>query len=87
VEATTAFWYVAGLFALLLVLRVLAKPLAVLLRVAGSSIAGGLGLWVINQAGRPFGFHLALNPASAAIAGMLGIPGVVALGMIRLILG
>jgi inhibitor of the pro-sigma K processing machinery len=83
---STAFWYVGGLFALLLLLQVLARPLEVLLRVAGSSITGGLALWVINLAGAPVGFHLALNPASAAIAGMLGLPGVVALGLMRLIL-
>jgi inhibitor of the pro-sigma K processing machinery len=87
VDATTAFWYVAGVFVVLLLLQVLAKPIEVLLRVAGSSIAGGIGLWLINLAGAPFGFHLALNPASAAIAGMLGIPGVVALGLMRFILG
>lgn len=85
-ELTTAFWYAAGVLLLLLLLQVLARPLEVLLRLLGSSLVGGLLLWGINLIGRPFGFHLGLNPASALVAGVLGIPGVVSLGIMRLLL-
>jgi inhibitor of the pro-sigma K processing machinery len=86
-DLTTAFWYVVGLFVLLLLLQLLAKPLEITLKLAGSSLAGGIALWGMNLAGGVVGFHLALNPVSAAIAGTLGIPGVVSLGLMRLILG
>lgn len=86
-DLTTAFWYTLGLFVLLLLLQVLAKPLEVMFKVLGSSIAGGLALWGINLVGGAVGFHLALNPVSAMVAGMFGIPGVVGLGAMRLILG
>lgn len=84
---TTAFWYVAGVVMLLIALQVLARPMEICLKILGNSIAGGVVLWVINAVGGLVGIHLALNPASAAIVGILGIPGLVGLGAMRLILG
>lgn len=85
-DLTTAFWYATGIVVLLLLLRVLARPVEILLRIAVNSIAGGLAIWGINLLGSPVGLHLALNPAAAIVAGVLGFPGVVSLGLIRLIL-
>jgi inhibitor of the pro-sigma K processing machinery len=85
-DLTTAFWYATGIVVLLLLLRVLARPVEILLRIAAYSVVGGLAIWVINLVGSPFGLHLALNPVAAIVAGMLGLPGVVSLGIIRLIL-
>lgn len=86
-DLTTAFWYAAGLILLLVSLQVLATPLQVAVKVAASSLVGGLGLWALNLVGGLVGFHFAVNPASAVVVGMLGVPGVVGLGLIRLILG
>lgn len=85
-ELTTALWYAVGLILLLIVLQVLAAPLEIAVRVAGSSVLGGLVIWAINLFGGWMGFHLGLNPVSAAVAGMLGAPGVVGLAVIRWIL-
>lgn len=86
-DPSTAFWYAAGMLALLILLQVLAKPLEAVLQLAGSTLIGGLALWVLNLIGGLFGIHLALNPASAVIVGVLGLPGVVSLGIVRLLLG
>lgn len=86
-DVTEAGWYAGGLLLLLVALQVLAKPLAVCLRLVGSSVAGGLVLWGLNLVGGLAGFHVGLNPVSAAIVGLLGLPGLLSLGLVRWILG
>lgn len=86
-DVSTTLWYALGLICVLLLLQVLAKPLEVLVRVLGSSLLGGAALWVVNLVGGWVGFHLGLNPVSAAIVGVLGIPGFVGLTILRVILG
>ena len=86
-DLSTAIWYVAGIFALLALLQLLAQPLELVFRALGNSIIGGLALVVMNLVGAYVGFHVGLNPISAAIVGLLGVPGFVALGAMRMILG
>ncbi|HEY3365267.1 MAG TPA: pro-sigmaK processing inhibitor BofA family protein [Symbiobacteriaceae bacterium] len=85
-DVTTALWYVAGVVVLLLLLQVLARPLAFLLKVLGNSLAGGVVLWLVNLVGATLGFHLALNPVTAVVVGLLGLPGLAGLGIMRLLL-
>lgn len=86
-ELNSAIWYAMGVIFLLLLLHLLAKPLEVLLRLVGSSLVGGVALWALNLAGGLVGFHIGLNPVSAATVGLLGVPGLIGLGLLRLILG
>lgn len=86
-DAASAVGYVVGLIALLIALQVLAKPLEWTARIVGNSIAGGLGIWLVNLVGGLFGLHLGLNPVSAVVVGLLGLPGLIALGIMRWILG
>lgn len=81
------FWYTLGVVFLLLLLHLMAKPLEVLLRVTASSVAGGLVLWGLNSVGALVDFHIGLNPASALVVGVLGLPGLLGLGLLRWILG
>jgi inhibitor of the pro-sigma K processing machinery len=86
-DLTTAFWFAAGVIILLVLLQVLAQPLEIFLRVLGNSMIGGMGLWAVNLVGGLIHVHLALNPVTAVMVGMLGVPGLVALGVMRAILG
>ncbi|MFZ5823800.1 MAG: pro-sigmaK processing inhibitor BofA family protein [Bacillota bacterium] len=86
-DLNTAFFYAMGVILVLMLLHVLAKPLEVALRVLGSSLVGGLVLWVVNLAGGLVGFHIGLNPVSAMIVGVLGVPGLLGLGLLRAIVG
>lgn len=86
-DLNTAVWYTVGLVLILMVLQILSVPFQVFTKVLFSSLGGGVALWLLNLFGGPVGFHVGLNPASAAIVGMLGVPGVLGLGVIRLILG
>ncbi|HWI53566.1 MAG TPA: pro-sigmaK processing inhibitor BofA family protein [Symbiobacteriaceae bacterium] len=84
---TTAFWYAAGIIAALVLLQLFARQLEMLLRVLGNSIVGGIALWLLNAVGGQVGFHLALNPVTAGITGLLGVPGLISLVLMRRILG
>lgn len=87
VEMTTALWCAGGLILLLILLQVFAAPLKLLLKLVAQSLAGGLALWLLNMAGRHAGLHLPLNPVSAVVVGVLGLPGLVVLGAARFFLG
>jgi inhibitor of the pro-sigma K processing machinery len=86
-DLTTAFWYAAGIILALVLVQLLAKPIELAVRVLANSVVGGLALWVVNQVGGAFHFHIGLNPISAVVVGVLGAPGLVSLGIIRAILG
>lgn len=84
---TAAFWYAVGIIAALVFVQLFSRQLEMVARILGNSIAGGLVLWLLNAVGGYLGFHVALNPVSAGITGMLGIPGLVSLVLMRRILG
>lgn len=62
------------------------RPAEVALRLAVNGLVGGAVLWVFNYLTSPLGFHLGLNPISALIVGLLGLPGLVGLSLLRLFL-
>lgn len=84
---TTAFWYAGGIIAALVLIQAFSRQIELLARALGNSIAGGTALWLINVIGGYVGFHIALNPASAVVTGLLGIPGLISLVLMRRILG
>ncbi len=55
--------------------RVLTGPLRAVVAVGVRVVVGALVLWGLNILGAPLGWHLAVNPASAAAVGLLGAPG------------
>ena len=86
-DLTSGFWYAVGIVGVLVFIQVFARQLEVMMRVLGNSIIGGLALWALNGVGGQLGFHIALNPVSAAVTGLLGVPGLVGLVLVRRILG
>lgn len=56
------------------------------LRLAVRGFAGGLLLWGFNAVAGVFDFHIGLNPASALAVGLLGVPGLVLLALVRVLL-
>lgn len=54
-----------------------------LMRYGFRLIGGGASLWVLNTLGTTVHFHLPLNMATAAVAGVLGLPGVLALAALQ----
>lgn len=86
-ELNSALWFGAGVILFVLALQVLAVPLEIAVRTVGNSLLGGAAIWVLNLVGTPVGLAIGLNPVSALIVGVLGVPGIVALSVSRLLVG
>ena len=67
-------WALA-LVVLYLAVGLLTGPLRAVVAAGARVGVGALVLWGINILGGPLGWHLAVNPASAAAVGLLGLPG------------
>jgi inhibitor of the pro-sigma K processing machinery len=76
VDLTTIAAYGFGLLIIYLLARMLIVPLRILTFLLVNGAIGGLALWAINLLGAYFGLHLALNPVTALVTGLLGAPGV-----------
>lgn len=68
--------YVLGAVILYVALRLAATPVKETLRLAFNVAVGVVLLLFFNLVGGYFGLHVPLNPVTAAVAGLLGLPGV-----------
>ena len=75
-DLTTIAAYGFGLLIIYLLARMLVVPLRILAFLLLNGAIGGAALWILNLLGAYFGLHLALNPATALVTGLLGVPGV-----------
>ena len=64
---------------ILLVLRLLAKPIRFIFKLLINTVLGFVLLWLINFFGGGLGINLELSVINALIVGFLGIPGVLLL--------
>lgn len=71
--------FLFGIILILLIGKLFLMPIKLIFRLVYNAIIGGIMLWVVNIVGGYFGFYLAINPITALIAGILGIPGVLLL--------
>ena len=77
--------YVGAIVLIFLVGKIFLWPLKLVLKLAASSVIGGLAILIINALGAGFGLMIPLNLISAAIVGVLGIPGVMLILILTLI--
>ena len=77
--------YGGAIVLIFLVGKIFLCPLKLVLKLAASSVIGGLAILIINALGAGFGLMIPLNLISAAIVGVLGIPGVMLLLILTLI--
>lgn len=75
--------YAVGLILLYVVGWLLLIPLKWIIRLIWNSILGGFMLFIINIIGGIWGISLTINPLSAVIAGVLGVPGVILLFILK----
>jgi inhibitor of the pro-sigma K processing machinery len=78
--------WVVGVLIILILGKAMLLPLKIVLRLVINGILGGVAILVINLIGGPLGFTLALNPISALIAGILGLPGIILLVILKFLL-
>ncbi len=73
----TAVGYILGILVVLIVSGVCLKPIKIVMKFLLNSIAGVLIVFVINFIGSFWGIHIGINPFTAVVLGILGIPGVI----------
>ncbi len=76
---------VAGLLFLGLI-RLLVMPMRLVWKLLANGICGLLILWLVNLTAGLTGFAIPVNPLTALIAGSLGLPGILLLGILQLVL-
>ncbi|MDD9150873.1 MULTISPECIES: pro-sigmaK processing inhibitor BofA family protein [unclassified Sporolactobacillus] len=74
-------------FFLLLILGTSFHPLRWVGKLAVRFMVGALLLFLLNVIGESFSLHIPINVATAAVGGLLGIPGITALVLIKYTLG
>lgn len=67
--------------------RIFIVPLTKILKLILNSILGGVVIYFINLIGGSFGFHIGLNFFTSILIGILGLPGVVCMVIIKLLVG
>ena len=79
--------YIACIFFLFIFGRIFIVPIKTILKLIVNSILGGITIFIVNLIGSIWGFHIGLNLITSIFVGLLGIPGVIVIIIIKLILG
>ena len=79
--------YLACICFLFLFGRIFIVPIKKILKLVLNSVIGGVVIFLINLVGANFGFHIGLNFFTSVLVGLLGLPGVVVLVIVKLLLG
>lgn len=79
--------YIACICFLFLVGKIFILPIKSILKLVLNSCIGALLIYLINLIGMTFNFHIGLNYITAIFTGILGVPGVVLLVILKVILG
>ncbi len=83
VDLSVVLAYTVGLIVAYLVLRLLWTPARLLLRTAYALAIGAVAILLINLVGGLIDIHIPFNAASVLSAGLLGLPGIVLVVMLR----
>ncbi len=78
--------WVAGILLVLVFSKKLKIPLRFALKLLLNGLLGGVVILLINLLGQAIHFQLSLNIFSAMIVGMLGLPGVILLIILKYLL-
>lgn len=78
--------YILGIILIFIIGRVFLVPLKIFLKLIYNALVGGLTLVAVNFIGGYFGYHIALNVVSSLVVGLLGIPGLALLAVMKAIL-
>jgi len=78
--------YALGLILLYVIGWLLLVPLKMLLKFIYNGMIGGVMLWVLNLVGGFFGIAVTINPITALVTGIFGIPGVILILLLQYLL-
>ena len=77
---------IAPVLLVFLLLRIIAMPVRLTIKLLLNSACGFLCLWLLNWISGFTGIFFPINPVTAAIAGFLGLPGIGVLAVVQYIL-
>ena len=77
-------WFICFLF---LFGKIFIVPIKKILKLVINSVLGGIAIFLINLIGGIWGFHIGLNVFTSILVGLLGLPGVVCLIIVKLLIG
>ena len=86
-DGNSVIVYLACIIFLFLIGRFFIIPLKTIGKIIGNSILGGILIFIVNLIGGLFGFHIGLNIGTAIVTGILGIPGVILLILLKIFIG
>ncbi|MBE7038301.1 MAG: pro-sigmaK processing inhibitor BofA [Ruminococcaceae bacterium] len=78
--------FVLGLLIVFVVCKIFFKPLKFILKLFLNSFIGVLLLYVINLFSKFTNFFIGINPVTAIILGLLGIPGLILIVILKLLI-
>ena len=79
--------YLACICFIFILGRIFIVPITKILKLVLNYVLGGIVIYVINLIGGTFGFHIGLNFFTSILIGLLGLPGVVCLIIVKLLVG
>ena len=83
-SGTSVIIYLACLIVIFIVGKVFFLPIKSIVKLIINSLLGGFIIYIVNVIGASFGFHIGLNVGTALFTGLLGVPGVVFLVILKL---
>ena len=83
---TNLITYLACICFLFIFVKVFIVPIKKILKLVINSILGGVAIFLINLIGGIWSFHIGLNIFTSILVGLLGLPGVVCLIIIKLLI-
>lgn len=85
-EISIILAYAFGLVILYVIGYILLVPLKIILKLILNGIIGGIALVGLNFIGSFFNFGIPVNPVTAFIVGILGLPGILMLILLEYIM-
>lgn len=86
-DFNTIIVYLACIIFLFLIGKFFILPLKIITKMIGNSILGAILIFIVNLIGGFYNFHIGLNIGTALITGILGIPGVILLIILKIFIG
>ena len=76
--------YISCIIAIFLFGKIFIVPIKAILKLIINSILGILLIYIVNLVGGIWNFHIGINVFTAIIVGILGIPGIILLTILRI---
>ncbi len=83
---TNLLTYLACICFLIIFGKIFIVPVSKVLKLVFNSILGGITIFLINLIGGIWGFHIGLNLFTSILVGLLGLPGVVCLIIVKMLI-